>query len=87
MELAKQMLTAGAISFIYMLLRALSFVVLFWVIYRIFNVMTPGINIPEQINQKDVALGIIIAGLAIGLAYIICVPQRRLILGGYYELT
>ena len=71
MEFAKQMLTAGAINFIYMLLRALSFVVLFWVIYRIFNAMTPGINIPEQINQKNVALGIIIAGLAIGLAYII----------------
>jgi uncharacterized membrane protein YjfL (UPF0719 family) len=71
MELARQMLTAGAISFIYMLLRALSFVVLFWVIYRIFNAMTPGIDIPEQINQKNVALGIIIAGLAIGLAYII----------------
>jgi len=71
MELAKQMLTAGVISFIYMLLRALSFVVLFWVIYRIFNAMTPGIDIPEQINQKNVALGIIIAGLAVGLAYII----------------
>lgn len=71
MELAKQMLTAGAINFIYMLLKALSFVVLFWVIYRVFNAMTPGINIPEQINQKNVALGIIIAALAIGLAYII----------------
>ena len=71
MELAKQMLTAGAINFIYMLLRALSFVVLFWLVYKIFNAMTPGINIPEQINQKNVALGIIIAGLAIGLAYII----------------
>jgi len=71
MEMLKQMLTAGAVSFIYMLLRALSFVVLFWVIYRIFNAMTPAINIPEQINQKNVALGIIIAGLALGLAYII----------------
>lgn len=71
MELAKQMLTAGAINFIYMLLRALSFVVLFWVIYRIFNAMTPGINIPDQINQKNTALGIIIAALALGLAYII----------------
>lgn len=71
MELAKQMLTAGGINFIYMLLKALSFVVLFWVIYRIFNAMTPGIDIPEQINQKNVALGIIIAALALGLAYII----------------
>ncbi len=71
MDLAKQMLTAGGINFMYMLLRALSFVVLFWIIYKIFNAMTPGINIPEQINQKNVALGIIIAGLAIGLAYII----------------
>ena len=71
MELAKQMLTAGAINFIYMLLRALSFVVLFWVVYRIFNAMTPGINIPEQINQKNTALGIVIAALALGLAYII----------------
>ena len=71
MELAKQMLTAGAINFIYMLLKALSFVVLFWIVYRVFNAMTPGINIPEQINQKNMALGIIIAGLAIGLAYII----------------
>ncbi len=71
MELAKQMLTAGAVNFIYMLLKALSFVVLFWVIYRVFNAMTPGINIPEQINQKNVALGIVIAALALGLAYII----------------
>lgn len=71
MDLAKQMLTAGAISFIYMLLRALSFVVLFWLIYKIFNAMTPKIDIPEQINEKNIALGIIIAGLAIGLAYII----------------
>lgn len=71
MGLAKQMLTAGAINFIYMLLRALSFVVLFWVVYRIFNAMTPGIDIPEQINQKNTALGIVIAALALGLAYII----------------
>ena len=71
MELAKQMLTAGAINFGYMLLKAVSFVVLFWVVYRIFNAMTPGIDIPEQINQKNIALGIIIAGLALGLAYII----------------
>ena len=71
MELAIQMLTAGGINFIYMLLKALSFVVLFWVIYRVFNAMTPGINIPEQINQQNVALGIIIAALALGLAYII----------------
>ena len=71
MELAKQMLTAGAVNFIYMLLKALSFVVLFWVIYRVFNAMTPGINIPEQINQKNIALGIVIAALALGLAYII----------------
>jgi uncharacterized membrane protein YjfL (UPF0719 family) len=71
MELAKQMLTAGAINFIYMLLRALSFVVLFWIVYRILNAMTPAINIPEQINQKNIALGIIIAALALGLAYII----------------
>ncbi len=71
MGLAKQMLTAGVINFIYMLIRSLSFVVLFWVVYRVFNAMTPGIDIPEQINQKNVALGIIIAGLALGLAYII----------------
>ncbi len=71
MELARQMLTAGAVNFIYMLLKALSFVVLFWVIYRVFNAMTPGINIPEQINQKNIALGIVIAALALGLAYII----------------
>ena len=73
MELAmvKQMLVAGAINFMYMLLRALAFVVLFWVIYRVFNAMTPRINIPEQINQKNTALGIIIAALALGLAYII----------------
>ena len=71
MDLVKQMLTAGAVNFIYMLIRALSFVVLFWVIYRVFNAMTPGINIPEQINQKNIALGIVIAGLALGLAYII----------------
>lgn len=71
MGLAKQMLAAGAINFIYMLIRSLSFVVLFWVVYRVFNAMTPGIDIPEQINQKNVALGIIIAGLALGLAYII----------------
>ena len=71
MELAKQMLTAGAINFIYMLLKALSFVVLFWIVYRIFNAMTPGINIPDQINKKNIALGIVIAALALGLAYII----------------
>ena len=71
MELAKQMLTAGVVNFIYMLIRALSFVVLFWVVYKVFNAMTPGINIPEQINQKNIALGIVIAGLALGLAYII----------------
>jgi len=71
MGLAKQMLTAGAINFLYMLIRALAFIVLFWVIYRIFDAMTPKIDIPEQINQKNVALGIIIAGLALGLAYII----------------
>ncbi len=71
MELAKQMLMAGAINFLYMLIRALAFVLLFWVIYRLFDTMTPKIDIPEQINQKNVALGIIIAGLALGLAYII----------------
>ena len=71
MELAKQMLTAGAINFIYMLLKALSFVVLFWIVYKVFNAMTPGINIPEQINEKNIALGIVIGALAIGLAYII----------------
>ena len=71
MELAKQMLTAGAVNFIYMLIRALSFVVLFWVIYKVFDAMTPGIDIPDQINQKNIALGIVIAGLALGLAYII----------------
>lgn len=57
MGLAKQMLTAGAINFIYMLLRALSFVVLFWVVYRVFNAMTPGINIPEQLNEKKCCIG------------------------------
>jgi len=71
MELARQMLTAGGINLIYMLIRAVSFVLLFWIIYRIFNAMTPGINIPEQINEKNIALGIIIAALALGLAYII----------------
>ncbi len=71
MGLAKQMLTAGAINFLYMLIRAVAFIVLFWVIYRIFDAMTPKIDIPEQLNQKNVALGIIIAGLAFGLAYII----------------
>ena len=71
MELAKQMLTAGAINFAYMLLKALSFVVLFWIVYKVFNAMTPGINIPEQINEKNIALGIVIGALAIGLAYII----------------
>ncbi len=71
MGLAKQMLTAGGINLIYMLIKALSFVLLFWVIYRIFDAMTPGMDIPEQINQKNTALGIIIAALALGLAYII----------------
>jgi uncharacterized membrane protein YjfL (UPF0719 family) len=71
LSMAKQMLIAGVINLMYMLARAVSFVVLFWIIYRIFNAMTPGINIPEQINQKNIALGIIIAGLALGLAYII----------------
>ena len=71
MDFAKQMLTAGAINFIYMMLRAISFVVLFWVIYRIFDTVTPGIDIPEQINQHNVALGIIIGALALGLAYVI----------------
>ena len=71
MDLVKQMLAAGAINFLYMLIRALAFVLLFWVIYRLFDAMTPKIDIPEQINQKNIALGIIIAGLALGLAYII----------------
>jgi len=71
MEFTKQMLTAGGINLIYMLIRALSFVLLFWIVYRIFDAMTPGIDIPEQINQKNTALGIIIAALALGLAYII----------------
>ena len=71
MEFARQMLTAGGVNLIYMLVRALSFVLLFWVVYRIFDAMTPGIDIPEQINQKNISLGIIIAALALGLAYII----------------
>ncbi len=71
MELAIRMLTAGAISFLYMLLRAVAFIVLFWVIYRIFDSVTSKIDIPEQINQKNIALGVIIAALALGLAYII----------------
>jgi uncharacterized membrane protein YjfL (UPF0719 family) len=71
MEFARQMLTAGGVNLIYMLVRAISFVLLFWVVYRIFDAMTPGINIPEQINQKNTPLGIIIAALALGLAYII----------------
>ena len=71
MQLAKQMLTAGGISFLYMLVKALSFVVLFWVVYRIFDAMTPGMNISQQLNEKNIALGIIIGALALGLAYII----------------
>jgi uncharacterized membrane protein YjfL (UPF0719 family) len=71
MELAKHLITAGAISFVYMLLKALSFVILFWVIYRIFDAMTPLINIPVEINSSNISLGIIISALALGLAYII----------------
>ena len=71
MQLAKQMLTAGGINFLYMLVKALSFVVLFWVVYRIFDGMTPGIDISQQLNEKNIALGIIIGALALGLAYVI----------------
>ena len=71
MGLAQRLLTAGAINFAYMLLRAVSFIVLFWVIYRIFDSMTRDIDIPQELREKNVALGIIIAALAFGLAYII----------------
>ena len=71
MGVARSLLTAGAISFAYMLIRAISFIVLFWVIYRIFDSMTQDIDIPEELRERNIALGIIIAALALGLAYII----------------
>ena len=71
MELARRLLTAGAINFAYMLIRAISFIVLFWFIYRIFDSMTQDIDIPEELRERNIALGIIIAALALGLAYII----------------
>ena len=71
MGLAQRLLTAGAINFGYMLLRAVSFIVLFWVIYRMFDAMAPEIHILDELREKNLALGIIIAALALGLAYII----------------
>ncbi len=71
MGMAQRLLTAAAINFGYMLIRAVSFIVLFWVIYRIFDSMTQDIDIPEELCKKNIALGIIIAALALGLAYII----------------
>ena len=53
------------------LLTAVSFIVLFWGIYRIFDSMTRDIDIPQELREKNIALGIIIAALAFGLAYII----------------